>query len=71
MPFGEISVYRSDPRHVAKLMSRSDGLGARLVRPISAVGASFSGFRDRGAVVSNGGWYGTLRDPVGGVYVLD
>ena len=26
VPFGEISVYRSDPRHVAKLMSRSDGL---------------------------------------------
>ena len=26
MPFDEISVYRSDPRHVAKLMSRSDGL---------------------------------------------
>ena len=28
VPFGEISVYRSDPRHVAKLMSRSDGLDA-------------------------------------------
>ena len=26
VPFGEISVYRSDPRHVAKLTSRSDGL---------------------------------------------
>ena len=26
VPFDEISVYRSDPRHVAKLMSRSDGL---------------------------------------------
>ena len=26
VPFGEISVYRSDPRHVAKLMSRIDGL---------------------------------------------
>ena len=24
--FGEISVYRSDPRHVTKLMSRRDGL---------------------------------------------
>ena len=28
VPFDEISVYRSDPRHVAKLMSRSDGLDA-------------------------------------------
>ena len=27
MPFDEISVYRSDPRHVTKLMSRSGGLG--------------------------------------------
>ena len=26
VPFGEMSVYRSDPRHVAKLTSRSDGL---------------------------------------------
>ena len=26
VPFGEISVYRSDPRHVAKLTSRSDWL---------------------------------------------
>ena len=27
VPFDEISVYRSDPRHVTKLMSRSGGLG--------------------------------------------
>ena len=26
VPFDEISVYRSDPRHVTKLMSRRDGL---------------------------------------------
>ena len=26
VPFDEIAAYRSDPRHVAKLMSRSDGL---------------------------------------------
>ena len=26
-PFDEIAVYRSDPRHVTKLMSRSSGLG--------------------------------------------
>ena len=26
-PFDEIAVYRSDPRHVTKLMSRSGGLG--------------------------------------------
>ena len=26
VPFDEISVYRSDPRHVTKLMSRGDGL---------------------------------------------
>ena len=26
VPFDEISVYRSDPRHVAKLTSRIDGL---------------------------------------------
>ena len=28
VPFDEISVYRSDPRHVAKLISRSGGLDA-------------------------------------------
>ena len=28
VPFDEISVYRSDPRHVTKLMSRSGGLDA-------------------------------------------
>ena len=27
VPFDEIAVYRSDPRHVTKLMSRSGGLG--------------------------------------------
>ena len=26
VPFDEIAVYRSDPRHVTKLMSRRDGL---------------------------------------------
>ena len=28
VPFDEIAAYRSDPRHVAKLMSRSGGLDA-------------------------------------------
>ena len=28
VPFDEIAVYRSDPRHVTKLMSRSGGLDA-------------------------------------------
>ena len=27
VPFDEIAAYRSDPRHVTKLMSRSGGLG--------------------------------------------
>ena len=41
VPFDEISVYRSDPRHVAKLMSRIDGLDM-----VSMAGASmrFDGF---------------------------
>ena len=60
VPFGEISVYRSDPRHVAKLMSRSDGLDvvstARKRRWGDFFWASFSGFRERGEVVSDGGW---------------
>ena len=57
VPFDEISVYRSDPRHVAKLMRVVVVGWMRLVRPVRAVGASFGAFRDRGAVVSDGGWY--------------
>ena len=33
-----------------------------LVRPVSAVGASFSGFRERSGVVSDGGWYQQVGD---------
>ena len=55
VPFDEISVYRSDPGHVTKLMSHSGGLDA-VSTARARRGASFSAFRDRGAVVSDGGW---------------
>ena len=47
VPFGEISVYRSDPRHVAKLMSRSDGLDVVSTARKRHWGASLSRFIDR------------------------
>jgi hypothetical protein len=41
-PFDEIAVYRSDPRHVTKLMSRSGGLGVVITLVRGAMG-SFCG----------------------------
>ena len=37
-PFDEIAVYRSDPRHVTKLMSRSGGLGVVITAGIGHLG---------------------------------
>ena len=43
VPFDEIAAYRSDPRHVTKLMSRSGGLGV-----VSTAGThSCGGFQSR------------------------
>ena len=41
-PFDEIAVYRSDPRHVTKLMRRSGGLGVLITLVRGAMG-SFCG----------------------------
>ena len=59
VPFDEISVYRSNPRHVTKLMSRRDGLDV----VIAAGTRGRDGFRavyKRPSLVWTGGWYYVL-----------